>query len=345
MKKSHYTVCCCAFPQYPIKVLKGEAFCGKYQRDVYFNSADTWGGNPHTVIIEAKEYPLPDKLELTWLSILEQECYSLNASLYTKKAEKLWHEHNESARDETSIFTHIICGIMPAGKVAVWFYSLNKIELLQVLSASKIQLPSSQLSHTAIKEIYDMTLAENEQLRSIVESGIRPYLHYENCIAQFNYRYIGLEEYFDGEKWQLYDDEDLYFDDLDFDSIQDQRFDGTLDQLQDGALMNFHEAGCPKQLAIKWHEGRNELSAYYWFDEQLAPHAFNGLFMMNTDGRGDVLLRIDTRANRYEIAIKGDYQAEPQVFPKEAYQLLVFMNGNELYRSENFAQEDGAWIW
>jgi len=345
MEKNTYTVSCCAFPQYPIKVLKGVAFCGKHQRDVYFNSADTWGGKPHTVVIEVKKHPLPDKLELIWLSILEQECYSLNASIDTLKANQMWQKRNESARDETSSFSHIICGIMPEGKVAVWFYSLNKIELLQVLSASKIQLPSSQLSPTAIKEIYDMALAEDEHLRSIAESGIKPYIHYKNWIAQFNYQYIGLEEFFDGEKWQRYDVDDLFFDDLDFDSIQDQRFDGTHDSLRDGGLMKYHDAGCPKRLAIKWHEGRNDLSAYYWFDEQMAPQSFISILMMNADGRSDVLLRIDTRANRYEIAIKGEYLVEPIVFPKESYQLLVFMNGNELYRSENFAQEDGAWEW
>ena len=345
MVKSHYTISCCAFPQYPVKILKGNAFCGKYQRDVYYDLADTWGGRPHTVIIEVSERPLPDKIKLTWLSVMEQECYSLNANLDILKAEKMWKERNVAAYDETFIFTHVICGLMPEGNVAVWLYSMNKIELLQVLSASKIQLPSSQLSPTAIKEIYDMTLAEDEHLRSIAESGIKPYLHYKNWIAQFNYRYIGLEEYFDGEKWQLYDEDDLFFDDLDFDSIKNQRFDGTLDQLQDGALMNYHKAGCPKLLALKWHEGRNDLSAYYWFDEQMAPQSFYSLLMMNADGRSDVLLRIDTRANQYEIAIKGEYLVEPIAFPKESYQLLVFMNGNELYRSENFVQEDGAWEW
>ena len=45
MVKSHYTISCCAFPQYPVKILKGNAFCGKYQRDVYYDLADTWGGD------------------------------------------------------------------------------------------------------------------------------------------------------------------------------------------------------------------------------------------------------------------------------------------------------------
>ena len=75
--------------------------------------------------------------------------------------------------------------------------------------------------------------------------------------------------------------------------------------------MNYHKAGCPKLLALKWHEGRNDLSAYYWFDEQMAPQSFYSLLMMNADGRSDVLLRIDTRANQYEIAIKGEYLVEP----------------------------------
>ena len=204
MVKSHYTISCCAFPQYPVKILKGNAFCGKYQRDVYYDLADTWGGRPHTVIIEVSERPLPDKIELTWLSVMEQECYSLNANLDILKAEKMWKERNVAAYDETFIFTHIICGLMPEGNVAVWLYSMNKIELLQVLSASKIQLPSSQLSPTAIKEIYDMTYQNfSENVANFISGMV---IELKKVIVDYGQRRINkmiLDDEIDNTKYEL----------------------------------------------------------------------------------------------------------------------------------------------
>ena len=191
-----------------------------------------------------------------------------------------------------------------------------------------------------------MSVNQDEELKNNLEkNGLPPIDLFDNWMKQYRYRYVGLEEYFDGEKWQPYDEGDLYFDDLDFDTIEDQRFDGTHDQLRDGDLLKYHEAGCPKRIAIVWYEGRDEFSAYYWFDEQKAPSFFSLIFMMSTSEKADIKFRIDTRANKYEIVLKSDMLMEPQVLPEDIYQLLVFQNDNEHYRSENFAQEDGAWNW
>ena len=67
---------------------------------------------------------------------------------------------------------------------------------------------------------------------------------------------------------------------------------------------------------------------------------------MNAVEKADIMLRIDTRANQYEIVFKSDEMPIPQVMPADTYQLLVFLNDNEYYRSENFDQEDEeAWDW
>ena len=67
--------------------------------------------------------------------------------------------------------------------------------------------------------------------------------------------------------------------------------------------------------------------------------------MINAVEKADIMLRIDTRTNRYEIVFKSEEIQTPQIMPADTYQLLVFLNDNELYRSENFDQEDGAWDW
>lgn len=311
------------------------------------NLKSDWGEVSAPFVIGERKRPIPKTLGVAWLSVVEAKCYWIEEDIDKKQIEK---DIILKDKKNNSLFNYIVTGLAPYGGVALWLRGEKKSKLIQWMKAEEVDPYDDDFSDffamCSPKQTCDDYLKKDELVKqNIVERGLPSVDFFDNWMKQHRYRYIGLEEYFDGEKWQKYDEEDLFFDDLDFDSIQDQRFDGTHDLLHDGGLMKYHEAGCPKRLAVKWHEGRNDFSAYYWFDEQIAPQFFNNFFLMNTECKGDVLLRIDTRASQFDIALKGELLAESQVFPKEAYQLLVFMNGKELYRSENFAQEDGAWNW
>ena len=59
----------------------------------------------------------------------------------------------------------------------------------------------------------------------------------------------------------------------------------------------------------------------------------------------DFMIRIDSEKNKYELALYRYGLKEPQVISESAYQLLVFKNKFEYYRSENYNQPRGAWIW
>jgi hypothetical protein len=57
------------------------------------------------------------------------------------------------------------------------------------------------------------------------------------------------------------------------------------------------------------------------------------------------MIRIDPEKNKYELALYRYGQKESLVFNESAYQLLVFRNKFGYYRSENYNQPKGAWIW
>ncbi len=59
----------------------------------------------------------------------------------------------------------------------------------------------------------------------------------------------------------------------------------------------------------------------------------------------DFIFRMDIEHSRYELALYRYGLKEPLIVPQETYQLLVFKNKFEHYRSENYNQERGAWIW
>lgn len=127
--------------------------------------------------------------------------------------------------------------------------------------------------------------------------------------------------------------------------IEDSLFDGTHNKLHDGGLMNYHQAGKPKKLAIKWHIKKSEYSAYFWFEDEEIRAIFDRFYGAHPDTKTDFMIRIDAEKNKYELALYRYGLKEPQVISESAYQLLVFKNKFEYYRSENYNQPRGAWIW
>lgn len=109
--------------------------------------------------------------------------------------------------------------------------------------------------------------------------------------------------------------------------------------------MKYHQAGKPKKLAIKWHIGKSEYSAYFWFEEEPIREVFDKFYGAHPDTKTDFIIRIDSENRKYELALYRYALKEPQIISQDVYQLLVFKNKFEDYRSDNYNQERGAWIW
>ena len=72
---------------------------------------------------------------------------------------------------------------------------------------------------------------------------------------------------------------------------------------------------------------------------------FDKFYGAHRDTRTDFIIRVDAAARKYELALFRYGLKEPVVIPEEAYQLLVFKNRFEDFRSPNYDQPRGAWIW
>lgn len=127
--------------------------------------------------------------------------------------------------------------------------------------------------------------------------------------------------------------------------IEQLLFDGTHDKLHDDGLLKYHQAGKPKKLAIKWHIKKSEYTAFFWFEDEKICSIFDRFYGAHPDTKTDFIIRIDAEQKKYELALFRQGLKEPQIMPEDAYQLLVFKNKFEHYRSDNYNQERGAWIW
>lgn len=140
-----------------------------------------------------------------------------------------------------------------------------------------------------------------------------------------------------------------------FDYIEEALFDGTHDKLHDGGLMKYHEAGKPKKLKVQFHVGGDikdgkkrsvqEYSAYFWFEDERIREVFDKFYGAHPDTKTDFIIKIDAEKNKYEVAMYRYGLKEPVVLAEDVYQLIVFRNKFECYRSENYNQQRGAWIW
>lgn len=87
------------------------------------------------------------------------------------------------------------------------------------------------------------------------------------------------------------------------------------------------------------------LSIYFWFEVSVLLHVFERFYGAHVETKSDFIIRIDAENKKYVLALYRQGLKEPVVIPESAYQLIVFKNKFEDYRSENYNQPRGAWIW
>lgn len=199
----------------------------------------------------------------------------------------------------------IVIGITSYGTLAIWIISNKKSDLIY-----QVAIKSDKISELNTQFKYRYIIHLINQHENTLENGENT----NELIGKFDY-------------------------------IEETLFDGTHDKLHDGGLLKYHQAGKPKKLAIKWHIGKSEYSAYFWFEDEGIREVFDRFYGAHPDTKTDFIIRIDAEKRKYELALYRYGLKEPQVIPEDVYQLLVFKNKFEDYRSDNYNQERGAWIW
>ncbi len=324
---------------------------------LYYNSSDAvevpkrlpymgeWGEAISNHLLENDTQPMPTRLDMVWLSITEFVFYSICTDLDSSLLEKKW-----TSLEGENEFSHIVVGMAPYGKVALWFRGTNKSILIDWLQGETVEVEMKEFCvmnpTVKLKEYCNHYINNNNQVKeNLIKNGLPPRNLFDKYMQQFTYRYLPIYEKWDKdeEKWCKYEEDDEKI--PDFEYIEESLYDGTHDKLHDGGLLKYHEAGKPKKLAIKWHIKKSEYTAYFWFEETLICEIFDKFYGAHRDTKVDFIIRIDAEQKKYELSLYRYGLKEPLIIPEAAYQLLVFKSKFEHYRSENYNQERGAWIW
>lgn len=273
-----------------------------------------WGEDPSSDVLSLSEEN-NQRIYMRWYSASVREKFSIEIDL--------------PQGDDCDGF---VIGISMLGLCAIWKYKMHKRFLYTTIKAKEENFSLAGITPWNPFVTYDQySFNCCEYSRNLDQEDYPD----ENSMRQFVYKYViefkakGTPE----DKFPI------------FDSIEEALFDGTHDKLRDGGLMKYHEAGKPKKLAVSWHIGKSEYSAYFWFEDEGIREVFDRFYGAHPDTKTDFIIRIDAERRKYELALYRYGLKEPQVIPEDVYQLLVFKNKFEDYRSDNYNQERGAWIW
>lgn len=307
----------------------------------------TWGTSLSNVYNEPTDLELPKKLDVVYLSIIEEKFYSLEASIPFREMDEAFKKVNHINTIEST--PHIVIGMAPYGVMALWVESSMKSFFVSTFNANEISVSMKVFrpweKNMSLKDVCNHYINELPKAKQHLEqSGLPPRDLFDNYMKQFTYRYLPLFQHWDKDKdeWRKYDGEETL---PELDYIDEALFDGTHDKLHDGGLLKYHQAGKPKKLAVTWHIKKAEYAAYFWFNDEAIREAFDHFYGVHPDTKADFMIRIDAEKNKYELALYRYGLKEPQVIGEDAYQMIVFKNKFECYRSRNYDQPRGAWIW
>lgn len=128
-------------------------------------------------------------------------------------------------------------------------------------------------------------------------------------------------------------------------SVREVLWDGTFDKTGDGRLLRYHRGGIPRKVDVRWMQGKTEFSAYFWLDIDMAGDVMERFYGAHRDTKADLIIGLDPDNGKYSLSLYRQGLREPVRFPEEAYQLIVFKNKFEAYRSKNYDRPRGTWLW
>lgn len=341
-----YTVSLVYYRHYPVKLLNGRCLSVTTGNSISILQGrhTEWGNASIVRYVNSEPMPLPDKINMVWLSILEKKTYRFDYSFDLNKAETLW---NKQKNNSPADFKQILIGIAPWGKVAIWFCSYKNSVLFSWENAKEIQAKDIDsdiiYDETNIERTYNKCLLNNKDINdNFISQGIPPKSFFDNQMKQYSYRFIPLLKKWDtdNKKWVEYDDGEI----IPYLNFMETRcLDSSFDKLHNGEICRYHNAGLPTNICVNWNVGKRNFCAYFFFDSRVFSSPFQRLTQLSIEGKLDFLLKIDAEQCRFVVALSCEEINKSIDFNDEMFDVIVFRNKIEFFRNKTYKQLRGAW--
>lgn len=229
-------------------------------------------------------------------------------------------------------FVRISFGLCGNGYIGIWVESDVESKLLSWHKCNSITNPDDDI----VKALEFSRFLEGEisnksnDLRS--DDG-----RIKSLMMQYNYK-VNIK--IEGNKSQSGDKTDNTIS-----SISIERFDNTFDKSDSRAICAYQTTGKPSILNITFIASEQQYSVNFWMGEDEITRIFERFYGAHPQSKADFIIRMNVEEKICELALFRQGLKEPVTIPESAYQMIVFKNQFEDYRSDNYNQPRGAWIW
>lgn len=299
-----------------------------------------WGISGETSFPINTEHAIPVRLDMVYLSLCEKKFYSIESDIEKTKTIPAW---------ESGLYDTFLVGMAPFGGIAIWLSGIKKTYLVhwghgvQVNVDFAIYCPNNP--HGSLDNLCDEQINNNKLVKENLEkNGLPPLDLFDKYMQQFTYRYVVRFAHWDeeNEDWKDYTEDEIL---PNLDYIEESLFDGTHDKLHDGGLMQYHQAGKPKKLALQWTIKKSDYVAYLWFDDNTVRAAYETFYTQYPNAKMDFIFCIDVEKQKYQVSFNCEEAEMPMLLSEDAYQMIIFKSKFEYYRTPNYNQPRGAWVW
>lgn len=258
------------------------------------------------------------RLKIAWLSLSEHKFFLCDDQLTSLRSNYCDQK-----------FDKLLVGLATNGNIVLWGKSEDKSIILTKLKGQEIEMTLEEFlgfsSTYSIEEYCRLRMgASNERSNSID--------FFKILMRQYNF------------KFKIISEDVLAQNENITSMLRILSFDGCYDKTNSCQMKNFGMRGVPTIISLKYDLNKAERLITFFLNEDILLF-FTHFYGAHPETKTDFIIRIDAENKKYELALYRQGLKEPVVIPESAYQLIVFKNKFEDYRSENYNQPRGAWIW
>lgn len=256
--------------------------------------------------------------------------------------EDLFYQYKKYIDISSNCDTEILWGFKSGGAVACWEYNdfaskLIGIDFAKPLDPDKDKYLRIDQNTVNLIDPYYSTFQElKDEYNNFLNSeykGVWDNFNYNinDLIKHYNFKYNCKVNYF-GINIGAFE-------------LNVKYSDGSFNKKENEFLIKSGALSIPQRLNLRWSINSIDFQVCFFLNFESTRPMFDRFYGAHPETKTDFIIRIDVENKKYELALYRQGLKESIVIPVSAYQLIVFKNKFEDYRSENFNQPRGAWIW
>lgn len=309
---------------------------------------NVWGVGQSLHVVGEEYKPLPEAIEIVWLSFTENKFYFVSEWLPKNRLQSLFDTVWMNVRKIEQRYDGLVVGMAPYGMIQIWAVGDGRVTEVCCLHGTEVSVPMSEFVPKAIisqdEYVQRALKSEPKVYENLKKNGLPDSLLFENYRKRFNYHIVP----------------EIEMEDVDLTQIAVHYFNGEYDVILWERLKEnlFSLQARPRNIYISWTAGKNQYEVRFVFDEQMILSAFEKVFGSDYPQRddfdvvelyeklygegklpkGDFTIHIDNEGKPTGVSLKTE-KGEMSV-PTDKMQILVIKNDKLIYESSNYNESD-----